>query len=105
MFKNNIPILKTLNGCDELIEFLKESYQNPVCGIILFQGDIVEFDGYTVSKEGEVIPVGNVNFTVGTVNEITDTFILTVGKFNGEDYGIELPAYVREELIATLLGE
>ena len=105
MFENNIPTLKTLNGCDELIEFLKESYQNPVCGNILFQGDMVEFNGYAVPKEGEVIPVGNATFTVGTVNEVTDTFVLTIGKFTDEDYGVELPAYVREELIATLKGE
>lgn len=66
---------------------------------------MVEFNGYAVPKEGEVIPVGNANFTVGTVNEVTDTFVLTVGKFTDEDYGVELPAYVREELIATLIGE
>lgn len=64
-------------------------------------------NGYGVPKEGEVIPVDGygVDFTVGTVNEVTNTFVLTLGKFTDEAYGVELPAYVREELIATLKGE
>lgn len=72
-----------------------------------FQGGMVEFDGYAVPKEGEVIPVDDydVNFTVGTVNGATNTFVLTLGKFTDETLGVELPAYVREELIATLQGE
>ena len=71
-----------------------------------FQGDIVEFNGYAVPKEGEVIPVNNYgNFTVGTVSNVTNTFVLTLGKFADEAFGVELPAYVREELIATLKGE
>lgn len=75
-------------------------------GVACFQGDMVEFDGYAV-PEGEVIPVDgyDVNFTVGTINEVTNTFVLTLGKFADEDFGVELPAYVREELIATLKGE
>ena len=75
-------------------------------GTANFQGDIVEFNGYAVPKEGEIIPVDNYgNFTVGTVNEVTNTFILTLGKFTDEDFGVELPAYVREELISILKGE
>ena len=72
-----------------------------------FQGDMVEFDGYGVPKEGEVIPMDGygVNFTVGTVNDVTNTFVLTLGKFADEAFGVELPAYMREELIATLKGE
>ena len=59
-----------------------------------------------IPKEGEVIPVDGygVNFTVGTVNEVTNTFVLTLGKFADEAFGVELPAYVREELIITLNG-
>ena len=68
-----------------------------------FQGDMVEFNGYAVPKEGEIIPVDNYgNFTVGTSNEITNTFVLTLGKSVDEAFGVELPSYVKEELIATL---
>lgn len=75
-------------------------------GTAYFQGDMLEFDGYAVPKEGEIIPVDNYgNFTVGTVNEVTNTFVLTLGKSYDEAFGVELPAYVREELIATLKGE
>ena len=46
-------------------------------GTAYFQGDMLEFDGYAVP-------------------------VLTLGKFADEAFGIELPAYIREELIATL---
>lgn len=100
---DNIP---TLNGCDDLKAFMLSHLDKSLSGTAYFQGDIVEFNGYAVPKEGEVIPVDNYgNFTVGTVNEITNTFILTLGKSYDEAFGVELPAYVREELIATLKGE
>lgn len=58
MFENNIPTLKLINGYDELIEFLKENYQNPVCGNVLFQGDVVNINGYgTPMNASEFIPV------------------------------------------------
>ena len=44
----------------------------------------------------------NGNFTVGAINEVTNTFILTLGKFADEAFGVELPAYARKELISTL---
>lgn len=106
MFENNIPTLKPLNGCDELRDFMVQHFDNPLNGTSCFQGDMVEFNGYAVPK-GEVIFVASfgIYFTIGTVNEVTNTFILTLGKFADEAYGVELPAYVREELIATLKGE
>lgn len=72
-------------------------------GTAYFQGDMLEFDGYAVPKEGEIIPVDNYgNFTVGTVSEVTNTFVLTLGKSYDEAFGVELPSYMREELISTL---
>ena len=107
MYKNNIPTLENLNSCDELRDFMMYHFDESLSGTADFQGDMVEFDGYAVPKEGEVIPVDDydVNFTVGTVNRGTNTFVLTLGKFADEALGVELPAYVREELIATLQGE
>ena len=107
MCENNIPILENLNSCDELRDFMIHHFDDPLNDTAFFQGDGGEFDGYAVPKEGEVIPVDGygVNFTVGTVNEVTNTFVLTLGKFADEALGVELPAYVREELIATLQGE
>lgn len=107
MCENNIPTLENLNSCDELRDFMMYHFDDPLNGTADFQGDMVEFDGYAVPKEGEVIPMDGygVNFTVGTVNEVTNTFVLTLGKFADEAFGVELPAYVREELIATLKGE
>ena len=79
MCENNIPTLENLNSCDELRDFMMYHFDNPLNGTADFQGDMVEFDGYAVPKEGEVIPVDgySVNFTVGTINEVTNTFMLT----------------------------
>ena len=100
---DNIPIL---NSCDDLRDFMVSHLDESLSGTANFQGDIVEFNGYAVPKEGEIIPVDNYgNFTVGTVNEVTNTFVVTLGKSVDEAFGVELPAYVREELIATLQGE
>lgn len=97
---DNIP---TLNSCDGLKAFMLSHLDKSLSGTAYFQGDMLEFDGYAVPKEGEIIPVdGYGNFTVGTVNEVTNTFVLTLGKFADEAFGVELPAYMREELIATL---
>ena len=100
---DNIP---TLNSCDDLKAFMLSHLDESLSGTANFQGDIVEFDGYAVPKEGEIIPVDKYsNFTVGIANEVTNTFVLTLGKFADEDFGVELPTYVREELIATLKGK
>ena len=101
---DNIP---TLNSCDDLKDFMLSHLDESLSVIADFQGGMVEFDSYAVPKKGEVIPVDSydINFTVGTVNEVTNTFVLTLGKFADEAFGVELPAYVREELIATLQGE
>ena len=67
----------------------------------------MEFNGYAVPKEGEVIPVDSygVNFIVGIVNKVTNTFVVTLGKSMDEAFGVELPDFMRKELIATLKSE
>ena len=97
---------ENLNSCGDLKAFMLSHLDESLSDTADFQGDIVEFNGYAVPKEGEVIPVDNYgNFTVGNASEITNTFVLTLGKFADEAFGVELPSYVREELIATLKGE
>ena len=98
---DNIP---TLNSCDDLRDFMLSHLDESLSDTANFQGDMIEFNGYGVPKEGEIIPVDgyDVNFKVGTINKVTNTFVLTLGKFADEAFGVELPAYVREELIATL---
>ena len=100
---DNIPTLENLNSCDDLKAFMLSHLDESLSGTADFQGDIVEFNGYAVPKEGEIIPVDSYgNFTVGTVNEVTNTFVVTLGKSVDEAFGVELPAYVREEFITTL---
>ena len=106
MCENNISTLENLNSCGDLKAFMIFHLDESLSGVACFQGDMVEFNGYSVPKEGEIIPVDNYgNFTVGTVSEVTNTFVLTLGKSYDEAFGVELPSYVREELIATLKGE
>ena len=97
----------TLNSCDDLKAFMLSHLDESLSDTANFQGDIVEFNGYGVPKEGEIIPIDgyDVNFKVGTINEVTNTCVLTLGKFTDEAFGVELPAYVREELISTLKDE
>ena len=98
--------IEYLSSCDDLKAFMLSHLDKSLSGTAYFQGDMLEFDGYAVPKEGEIIPVDNYgNFTVGTVNDVTNTFVLTLGKSYDEAFGVELPAYVREELIATLKGK
>ena len=78
-------------------------YKVPLCGEACLQGNRVVFNGYAAPKKGEVISVGNFDFTVGSVNKASNTFMLALGN-SDEVYGVELPAYMREELIATLKG-
>lgn len=98
--------IEYLSSCDDLKAFMLSHLDKSLSGTAYFQGDMLEFDGYAVPKEGEIIPVDNYgNFTVGTVSEVTNTFILTLGKSYDEAFGVELPTYVREELITTLKGK
>ena len=100
---DNIPTLENLNSCDALKTFMLSHLDESLSDIANFQGDIVEFNGYAVPKEGEIIPVDSYgNFTVGAANEVTNTFVVTLGKSVDEAFGVELPAYVREEFITTL---
>lgn len=99
----DIPRLKDLNNCDELKDFMMNHFENPLIGIANFQGNDVEFSGYAIPKDGEVIFVDNHRaFKVGKI--IIDTFVLTLSDVPDEGYGVELPSYIREELIDTLIN-
>ena len=82
-------------------------FSDPLNVVADFQGDMIEFNSYAVPKEGETIPMEEfqIFFTVGKTNENTNTFVLTLGDSIDEAYGVELPSYVREKLIATLKDE
>lgn len=102
-YYNDIPRLGNLNNCDELKDFMMNHFENPLIGIANFQGNDVEFSGYAIPKDGEVIFVDNHRaFKVGKI--IIDTFVLTLSDVSDEGYGVELPSYVREELIDTLIN-
>ena len=104
VWEDDIPTLGMISNCTALKSFMIFHLNESLSGVACFKGDMVQFDSYCVPRTGEVIPVNGygVNFTVGTINWLTDTFVLTLGKpAVDEAFGVELPAYVREELIAA----
>ena len=103
-WEDDIPTLGVISNCTDLKSFMIFHLDESLSGVACFQGSMVEFGGYAVPKEGEVIPVDGygVNFTVGIVNKVTNTFVVTLGKSMDKAFGVELLDFMRKELIATL---
>lgn len=103
-WEDDIPTLGMISNCTALKSFMIFYFNESPSGVACFQGSMVEFRSYPVPRTGEVIPVNGygVNFTVGTINWLTDTFVLTLGKLDVDKaFGVELPDFMREELIAA----
>ena len=97
-------VFKPLSNCNELKDFIILRSKDHLFGLVNFQGEFLEFKNYDVPKEGENIPINrdNVFFTLGEVNKATNTFILTLDESSDKSYGVELPSYVRDELISSI---
>lgn len=103
-----------IKGCDELINWLSDPLtQEELClkpvmgnkGSIIFQGDKCEIE-YFEPDTLQLFIHNNCIFAVSGV-EFDDMFELQCIP-NGTaltDYYVTLPAYVRDELIATIKGE
>ena len=99
--------MRTLNSCDELIEFVMNELSEYSDHVIMFQGDILEIDETDLSYE---------EFGV-----IKDDTLISISSSTGSDFDLHaikglinfeksypcvvVPNYVRNELIATLKGE
>ena len=99
--------MRTLNSCDELIEFVMNELSEYSDHVIMFQGDVLEIDETDLSYE---------EFGV-----IKDDTIISISSSTGSDFDLHaikglidfeksypcvvVPNYVRNELIATLKGE
>ena len=99
--------MRTLNSCDELIEFVineLSEYSDPV---VVFQGDVLEIDETDLSYE---------EFGV-----IKDNTLISISSSTGSDFDLHaikglinfeksypcvvVPNYIRNGLIAALKGE
>ena len=99
--------MRTLNSCDELIEFVMNELSEYSDHVIMFQGDILEIDETDLSYE---------EFGV-----IKDDTLISISSSTGSDFDLHaikglinfeksypcvvVPNYVRNELIATLKDE
>ena len=99
--------MRTLNSCDELIEFVMNELSEYSDPVVVFQGDVLEIDETDLSYE---------EFGV-----IKDDTLISISSSTGSDFDLHaikglinfeksypcvvVPNYVRNELIATLKGE
>ena len=99
--------MRTLNSCDELIEFVMNELSEYSDPVVVFQGDVFEIDKTDLSYE---------EFGV-----IKDNTLISISSSTGSDFDLHaikglinfeksypcvvVPNYVRNELIATLKGE
>ena len=99
--------MRTLNSCDELIEFVMNELSEYSDHVVMFQGDILEIDETDLRYE---------EFGV-----IKDDTLISISSSTGSDFDLHaikglinfeksypcvvVPNYVRNELIATLKGE
>ena len=99
--------MRTLNSCDELIEFVMNELSEYSDHVVIFQGDVLEIDETDLSYE---------EFGV-----VKDDILISISSSTGSDFDLHavkglinfeksypcvvVPNYVRNELIATLKGE
>ena len=100
-------MFKTLNNCDELIEFVCNELADYPYDSVEFQGETLEVTKTTFDYEEFGIIKNNILVSISSVAE--GHFDLHAVKspmnFNDSFPCIVVPNYVREELIATLKGE
>ena len=99
--------MRTLNSCDELIEFVMNELSEYSDHVIMFQGDVLEIDETDLSYE---------EFGV-----IKDDTLISISSSTGSDFDLHavkglinfeksypcvvVPNYMRNGLIAALKGE
>lgn len=99
------------NNCDELVNFMVENYDHPYIGEASFQGDRVIFDGLMPNISVDTIIVASAKhpravFLVSPWHDGEIELSIITGKGNlDQKPGAILPAYVKDELIATIRGE
>ena len=99
--------MRTLNSCDELIEFVMNELSEYSDHVVIFQGDVLEIDETDLSYE---------EFGV-----VKDDILISISSSTGSDFDLHavkglinfeksypcvvVPNYMRNGLIAALKGE
>ena len=99
--------MRTLNSCDELIEFVMNELSEYSDHVVMFQGDVLEIDETDLSYE--------------EFGGIKDDTLISISSSTGSDFDLHaikglidfeksypcvvVPNYIKKELIATLKGE
>lgn len=101
-----------LNGCDELIQFLIDHYDDPYRGDdVCFQGDMIDIDGFCVrlSLDSElVVDAKHPGYAFIISPWSSDRIQVSIFRGSGnmdQRPSALIPAYVKDELIATIKGE
>lgn len=100
----------TLNNCDELLKFMFDTYDHPYDGYIEFQGDRVKFDFAYWEPDLFIVspkfPKTMFFLFTGVFEEGTIGLGILVGSGTLDAFPcVELPAYIKDELVATIKGE
>ena len=99
--------MRTLNSCDELIEFVMNELSEYSDHVVMFQGDVLEIDETDLSYEefGVIKDDTLISISSSTGNDFDLHAIKGLINFEKSYPCIVVPNYVRNELIATLKGE
>lgn len=99
--------MRTLNSCDELIEFVMNELSEYSDHVIMFQGDVLEIDETDLSYEefGVVKDDTLISISSSTGSDFDLHAIKGLINFEKSYPCVVVPNYVRNELIATLKGE
>ena len=117
--------MRTLNSCDELIEFVMNELSEYSDHVVMFQGDVLEIDKTNLSyKKFGVVDVFEIDETDLSYEEfgvIKDDILISISSSTGSDFDLHaikglinfeksypcvvVPNYMRNGLIAALKGE
>ena len=99
--------MRTLNSCDELIEFVMNELSEYSDHVVMFQGDVLEIDETDLSYEefGVIKNDTLISISSSTGSDFDLHAIKGLINFEKSYPCVVVPNYVRNELIATLKGE
>ena len=99
--------MRTLNSCDELIEFVMNGLSEYSDHVVMFQGDVLEIDETDLSYEefGVIKNDTLISISSSTGSDFDLHAIKGLINFEKSYPCVVVPNYVRNELIATLKGE
>ena len=99
--------MRTLNSCDELIEFVMNELSEYSDHVIMFQGDVLEIDETDLSYEEFGIIKDNtlISISSSTGSDFDLHAIKGLINFEKSYPCVVVPNYMRNGLIAALKGE